>query len=79
MFRSADSAEEADIKELQYPTELLNLLPGTASISDHRMKLMLRFMVTPLQNMEPKNDNDNGAQYVLELVRHNVPFHALAP
>lgn len=33
----ADSVEEAEVNELQYPEELLNSLSGTASLSDQRL------------------------------------------
>lgn len=61
-FLSADSVEETKFNELNYPVELLNSLPGTGSIPDHKLSLKDGHMVMLLQNIQPKNGHVNNAR-----------------
>lgn len=50
-FLSAYSVEEAEVNELNYFVELLNSLPGTASLPDHQLTLKKRETVTLQHNL----------------------------
>ena len=84
LYRSADSVSckslEAQSKaELRYPQELLNSIEGSASFSDHEIKLKKGFIVMLLRNIKPYLGHVNGTRYLFERMSANPCFSLFSP
>lgn len=78
VFLADDSIKEAELNQLNYPVELLSSLPGTVSLSDHKLYLKDGYIVTLLQNFQLTNCHVYGARYIVEKMTDNFLFFKTA-
>lgn len=65
-FLSADSADKAEVNELNYPVKLLKSIAGSASFLDFMLTLRKGCVVMLLRNLQFKNGTVIGSQYIVE-------------
>lgn len=64
--------EDEDLNALRYPVELLNTVPGNASLQDHVLKFKKGFPVILLRNLDVNNWHVNGTRLIVEDLMANV-------
>lgn len=73
-YESADSVEEAEIGEHNYPVDLLNAISGAASLLNNCFSLKNGFINMLVWNSQPNKYHINGTRYIVEKMTINLLF-----
>lgn len=74
MYLGADSINCPEGYKLKYPAEMLNSIPGTASLPDHRVSLKTCYILMLPRNVHSKGGHANRARNIVEPMKDNLLF-----